>query len=36
MKDGFLGEWYLVNALTQNLDSPADALNLFIGKLRLA
>jgi multiple sugar transport system substrate-binding protein len=33
VKDGFLGEWYLVNALTQNLDSPADALNLFIGKL---
>lgn len=33
VKDGFLGEWYLVNALTQNLDTPADALNLFIGKL---
>jgi ABC-type glycerol-3-phosphate transport system substrate-binding protein len=33
VKDGFLGEWYLVNSLTQNLDRPADALNLFIGKL---
>ena len=33
VKDGFLGEWYFVNALTQNLDSPADALNLFIGEL---
>ena len=33
VKDGFLGEWYLVNALTQNLDSPQDALNLFIGEL---
>jgi ABC-type glycerol-3-phosphate transport system substrate-binding protein len=33
VKDGFLGEWYLVNSLTQNLNSPADALNLFIGKL---
>jgi ABC-type glycerol-3-phosphate transport system substrate-binding protein len=33
VKDGFLGEWYLVNSLTQNLDSPADALNLFIGEL---
>ena len=33
VKDGFLGEWWLVNALTQQLDSPADALNLFIGKL---
>jgi raffinose/stachyose/melibiose transport system substrate-binding protein len=33
VKDGFFGEWYLVNTLTQNLDSPADALNLFIGNL---
>src|SRR3954454_19476799 len=33
VKDGFLGEWYLVNSLTQNLDKPADALNLFIGNL---
>src|SRR5882762_8912049 len=33
IKDGFLGEWWLINALTQNLNTPADALNLFIGKL---
>jgi raffinose/stachyose/melibiose transport system substrate-binding protein len=33
VKDGFLGEWYLVLGLNQNLDSPADALNLFIGDL---
>jgi multiple sugar transport system substrate-binding protein len=33
VKDGFFGEWYFVNTLTQNLDSPADALNLFIGEL---
>ncbi len=33
VKDGFLGEWYLVNALTQNLNSAADAINLFIGDL---
>ena len=33
VKDGFLGEWYLVNALTQNLNSAADAINLFIGEL---
>jgi ABC-type glycerol-3-phosphate transport system substrate-binding protein len=33
VKDGFFGEWYLVNTLTQNLDSAADALNLFIGNL---
>ena len=33
VKDGFLGEWWLVNSLTQNLNSAADALNLFIGKL---
>ena len=33
VKDGYFGEWYLVNALTQNLDSPQDALNLFIGEL---
>jgi raffinose/stachyose/melibiose transport system substrate-binding protein len=31
VKDGFLGEWYLVNSLTQNLNSPAEALQLFIG-----
>ena len=33
IKDGFLGEWWLVNSLTQNLNSAADALNLFIGNL---
>jgi multiple sugar transport system substrate-binding protein len=33
VKDGYLGEWYLVNSLTQNLDTPAQALNLFIGNL---
>jgi ABC-type glycerol-3-phosphate transport system substrate-binding protein len=33
VKDGFFGEWYFVNTLTQNLNGPADALNLFIGNL---
>jgi raffinose/stachyose/melibiose transport system substrate-binding protein len=33
VKDGFLGEWYLVNSLTQQLDSTTDALQLFIGDL---
>jgi ABC-type glycerol-3-phosphate transport system substrate-binding protein len=33
VKDGFTGEWYLGNALTQNLDSAQDALNLFVGEL---
>ena len=33
VKDGFLGEWYFDQSLTQNLDSPADAINLFIGDL---
>jgi raffinose/stachyose/melibiose transport system substrate-binding protein len=33
VKDGFFGEWYFVNTLTQNLSGPADALNLFIGNL---
>ena len=33
VKDGYLGEWYLVNTLTQNLDSAQDALSLFIGDL---
>lgn len=33
LSDGFWGEWYLGNALTQSLDSPADAINLFIGDL---
>jgi ABC-type glycerol-3-phosphate transport system substrate-binding protein len=33
IKDGFWGEWYFVNSLTQNLDSPKEALDLFIGDL---
>jgi len=33
VKDGFLGEWWLGQGLTQNLDSPADAIKLFIGEL---
>jgi ABC-type glycerol-3-phosphate transport system substrate-binding protein len=33
VKDGFFGEWWFVNTATQQMDSPADALNLFIGKL---
>ncbi len=33
VSDGYFGEWYFVNSLTQNLDSAADALNLFIGEL---
>ncbi len=33
VKDGFFGEWWLVNTLTQNLDGPKDALDLFIGNL---
>ncbi len=31
LKDGFWGEWYMGHGLGQNLDSPADAINLFIG-----
>jgi ABC-type glycerol-3-phosphate transport system substrate-binding protein len=33
IKDGFWGEWYFVNSLTQNLNSPKEALDLFIGNL---
>jgi len=33
LKDGPWGEWYMGHGLGQNLDSPADALNLFIGNL---
>lgn len=33
ISDGFFGEWYFVNTLTQSLNGPADALNLFIGNL---
>jgi raffinose/stachyose/melibiose transport system substrate-binding protein len=33
LKDGFWGEWWMGHAGDQNLDSPADAINLFIGDL---
>lgn len=33
LKDGPWGEWYMGHATGQNLDSPADAVNLFIGEL---
>lgn len=33
LKDGPWGEWWMGQLLTQNLDTPADALNLFIGNL---
>ena len=33
LKDGPWGEWYMGHATGQNLDSPADAVNLFIGQL---
>ena len=33
IKDGFWGEWYLDQSLTQQLDTPGDAINLFIGEL---
>jgi len=31
LKDGYWGEWWMGYGLTQNLDTPADALNLFSG-----
>lgn len=31
ISDGFWGEWYLANSLTQSLDTPGDAIDLFIG-----
>ena len=31
IQDGYWGEWYLGHALPQNLDSTAEALDLFIG-----
>jgi multiple sugar transport system substrate-binding protein len=31
LSDGYWGEWYLGNALTQSLDSPGEAIELFIG-----
>ncbi|MBZ0299566.1 MAG: substrate-binding domain-containing protein [Anaerolineae bacterium] len=33
VQDGFWGEWYLGHALAQSLDSPSEALDLFIGDL---
>lgn len=33
LKDGPWGEWYMGHGLGQNLDSPADALNLFAASL---
>ncbi|MCS7261259.1 MAG: extracellular solute-binding protein [Anaerolineae bacterium] len=33
LKDGFWGEWYMGHGLGPNLDSPAEALQLFIGEL---
>jgi multiple sugar transport system substrate-binding protein len=33
LKDGPWGEWYMGHGLGPNLDSPADAVNLFIGEL---
>lgn len=33
LKDGPWGEWYMGHATGQNLDSPAEALNLFAGSL---
>jgi multiple sugar transport system substrate-binding protein len=33
LKDGPWGEWYMGHGLGQNLDTPADAINLFIGEL---
>jgi multiple sugar transport system substrate-binding protein len=33
VRDGFFGDWYLTNALPQQLDSEFEALQLFIGNL---
>ena len=33
LQDGFWGEWFMGHGTGQNLDSPADAVNLFIGEL---
>jgi raffinose/stachyose/melibiose transport system substrate-binding protein len=33
VKDGYFGEWWLDQALTQELNSPAEAVDLFIGNL---
>jgi raffinose/stachyose/melibiose transport system substrate-binding protein len=32
-KDGYFGDWYLSNTLTQNLNVPGEAIRLFIGDL---
>jgi raffinose/stachyose/melibiose transport system substrate-binding protein len=32
-RDGYFGDWYFTNALIQNLNSPAEAISLFIGNL---
>jgi raffinose/stachyose/melibiose transport system substrate-binding protein len=31
VKDGYFGDWFIVHTLTQNLDTPAEGLELFIG-----
>lgn len=33
VQDGYWAEWYLTHALSQNLDTVGDAVNLFIGDL---
>lgn len=33
VQDGYWGEWYLDQSLTQQLNTPADAIDLFIGNL---
>lgn len=33
IQDGYWAEWYLTHALSQNLDTVGDAVNLFIGDL---
>ncbi|MFQ3568400.1 MAG: substrate-binding domain-containing protein [Aggregatilineales bacterium] len=33
IQDGFWGEWFFGQSLVQSLDSPSDAINLFIGDL---
>jgi multiple sugar transport system substrate-binding protein len=33
IQDGFWGEWFFGHSLTQNLDSPGEAIDLFIGDL---
>jgi ABC-type glycerol-3-phosphate transport system substrate-binding protein len=33
VRDGYFGDWYLVNAMIQNLNTPTEAIGLFIGDL---